>query len=951
MKLSAWRVALRVARRDALRAKGRSALVIAMIAVPVLGVTAVDVTARSTHLSAEQSADRTMGATAAYLTLQDRGMPVLQAPNPDDGSMGTGGKPTAQQRERAKEPLDQLLAAALPTGARLLPVPGSTYLPMSSAYGRITAEVQGLDLGNPLLRGMVTVLRGKAPAAPDQVAATSAFLSDAGLKLGDTTTLRGSTQPLTITAAVEFPGDLRSERVIGRPADVAALVASVAGGSGTADASSDGNPPDWLVSLPGSRSFSWADVLKANQFGFAVTSRAVLNDPPPRAEVPYDKHIGSGRSGVADSGALTVAVTVAGMALLEIVLLAGPAFAVGARRSRRQLGLVAAAGGDRSHIRAVVLGGGVVLGTVGAALGVVVGAVCVALARTPLENFVGARFGSFALQPLDLLGIVAVGLLTGLLAAIVPALQAARQSVVASLTGRGTVKPPPKRLTVLGAVAVAAGTAMALLGFGFGDRTAAITGGSMIAELGVVACTPFLVGLFGRLSRWLPLAARLALRDSTRHRGRTAPAVAAVMAAVAGAVAVVAYQGSAEAQDRAGYSASAPAGAVVFQAGGSDPAALAALPQQSAAVQRSIADLGPRGDFYTLGMPGADCGAGACSYISVDLPTDQTCPAYATDARGEPLHKYSDSEILALSRTDPRCRTERGNGGSFTDGYSVAAGDATVLRNLVGVTDPAAVKALDEGKVLVRSPRLVENGKVTLDVETSPGADDPNGTGSTKKITAPGFAVSSPVGTFTALMTPATARTLGLAATPGGSVWLPGQASTSADEQRAAAATDRIGDGTLSVERGYQSSTSAIQLALITIASAVAIAAAGIATGLAAADSQADLATLAAVGAAARIRRTLSGFQCAVIAAMGALLGSAAGLVPAEALWRVYEGGRGYSGMIYNFSTGRIDIPSNLPLDVPWGSMALIVVGLPLLAWLLAAGFTRSRMQLVRRVG
>ena len=53
-----------------------------------------------------------------------------------------------------------------------------------------------------------------------------------------------------------------------------------------------------------------------------------------------------------------VLITVVGLAMLEICLLAGPAFAVGARRSRRQLGLVGANGGERRHIRAVVLSGG-----------------------------------------------------------------------------------------------------------------------------------------------------------------------------------------------------------------------------------------------------------------------------------------------------------------------------------------------------------------------------------------------------------------------------------------------------------------------------------------------------------------------------------------------------------------------------------------------------------------
>lgn len=46
-----WVAALRIARRDAWRSKGRSALVLAMIALPIVGVSAADLTLRSAELS------------------------------------------------------------------------------------------------------------------------------------------------------------------------------------------------------------------------------------------------------------------------------------------------------------------------------------------------------------------------------------------------------------------------------------------------------------------------------------------------------------------------------------------------------------------------------------------------------------------------------------------------------------------------------------------------------------------------------------------------------------------------------------------------------------------------------------------------------------------------------------------------------------------------------------
>ena len=62
-----------------------------------------------------------------------------------------------------------------------------------------------------------------------------------------------------------------------------------------------------------------------------------------------------------------------------------------------------------------------------------------------------------------------------------------------------------------------------------------------LGELGLVLCTPSLVGLIARIGRILPLAPRIALRDAARNRAAAAPAISAVMAAVAGSVALGLY--------------------------------------------------------------------------------------------------------------------------------------------------------------------------------------------------------------------------------------------------------------------------------------------------------------------------------------------------------------------------------------------------------------------------
>ena len=66
----------------------------------------------------------------------------------------------------------------------------------------------------------------------------------------------------------------------------------------------------------------------------------------------------------------------------------------------------------------------------------------------------------------------------------------------------------------------------------------------------MILLVPVVVALLARLARRLPLVVRYALRDASRHRTRTVPAVAAVAATVAGVVALGIGVTSDEAQNR-----------------------------------------------------------------------------------------------------------------------------------------------------------------------------------------------------------------------------------------------------------------------------------------------------------------------------------------------------------------------------------------------------------------
>ncbi|MFD8317610.1 FtsX-like permease family protein [Kitasatospora purpeofusca] len=958
MKLSSWRVALRIARRDALRAKGRSALVVAMVALPVLGVAGADVVFRSADLDPGEKVVRAMGQSAAELRMLDRGGVVLQAPNPEEDFHITDASETKKENgQPAYTPEQRLsldtepgeLARRLLPGATLVPFREGPYTATSTAEGLTNVRITEADLADPVWRGRYDIVKGRAPSADHEVAASQEFLDTSGLRIGDRTAPRGlEATPYTITGVAEYPGDLRTAVLYARPGAVLDKLPSN-GTRGGVNSVSEG-VSHWLVKLPAGADVDWPKVMELNKYGFTAASRAVLLDPPARSEVPFytyqDSQGGSsGRTAFFDRTAVVVLGTVVGMALLEIVLLAGPAFAVGARRSRRQLGLLAAGGGDRAQVRAVVLGGGVVLGLTGAVVGLAGGIGLVALLRTRAEESAGQRFGHFDLQPLDLLGILLIGLITGLLAAVVPAVQASRQDVVAALTGRDNLKPPSRKLALLGLLMLGGGSALALLGAtgGFGSRSLAVLGGSAIAELGMVALTPYLVGLFGRIGRWLPLGPRLALRDSVRHRGRTAPAVAAVMAAVAGSVAVGVYVASSDEQHRREYVAAGPANSVILSSGWGAASDGSMLAQQRGAVQNSVPGLGVRADVQRVNYLG-DCRAAgqSCGRVEVALPEERQCPIWAKGRRS-----LSPEEIDRLGREDPRCKGRvitRGN--SFG---AVQSGDAALLRNLYNVTDPAAGQAIAAGKAVVFDERYVKDGKVALEL-TEPYPDGPMDEGfepASHTVTLDAVLVGgqSNVG-GTAVVSAETVHRLGLTSSDAGSVWLPDTAPADAAEQRARAALAKLSDGIeFDIERGYRSPGDLISLGLTAFAGLVALGAAGIATGLAAADSQRDLTTLAAVGAAPRIRRTLSGFQCGVIAAMGALLGAVAGIVPAVALRKVEAAGAVYPGMSLQEEAAKGIVV------FPWLNIGVTVVVLPLLAVALAALLTRSRISLLRRSG
>nr|WP_202542671.1 FtsX-like permease family protein [Streptomyces sp. SID2563] len=932
-----------------MRAKGRSALVVAMIALPVLGVTAADITYRSAELSpAEQLTAEIGSADALY---SDVGLgPIQQMP---DGNMYD----RASGKELSEEPPPVDMPAVFPKGVRAISEQ-SVSATVTTSYGIASTEITEIRTSDRMARGRIDLVGGAFPRSAGELVATEAFLESAGLRVGSDVTVTTSGKKYTITGAVELPADLDAKALYAEPGAVIAPWAALAGRDKKVPEPQPGDTR-WLVERAGEAGIGWQDVLAANKAGALVTSRQVFENPPPDSEVPLlrtNPQYASDRSYTSDATGAAL-ITVVAMALLEVVLLAGPAFAVGARRSRRQLGLLGTCGGDRSQVRAVVLGGGLVLGGVGAVAGVVTGLVLTAVFRPLIEGWAGHRFGSLALHPAELLVIAVLGLVTGLLAAFAPAIVAGRQSVLESLTGRRGVRRSSRVLPVTGACVLALGVLIAVYGGTAGNSTL-VAGGSVVAELGLLACIPVIVGLLGRLGRRLPLSPRMALRDAARNRGRTAPAVAAVMAAVAGSVAIATYMSSSLAENDYAYMPMLTKGTIALTAG--DPEAAERLPAARAAVEHDMAVTGRRADISRV-WAGSDCNVyyeddNGCGSVSLVKPAGKghTCPLDTKGAK-ELAARLSADEHRAMMRT-PACVDVHTSAGSF--GYNsdnVVVGDAALLGTYVKLDDPAAAAALKAGTPVLLNEAYAENGEVTLKAVHTYNAKDKKNRklhpGPARKTTdrlkvyiAKAEYATTPG--IRMILPQRTAERLGLHTEPYGSVYAVAHEPTEAESQRVSAAIDQAGGGLwVQTNSGPNDRDSTILLILTLFAGVVTVGAAAITTGLAKADAEADLTTLSAIGAAPRVRRSLSGFQCLVVALTGVLLGTAAGLVPAVAL-RLVDLREAMEYMRENPMES-----AYTPIVLPWATIGLLAVAVPLLAGGLAAVFTRSRVALARRAG
>lgn len=510
----AWTALLRMARRQVRRHRARSVLIVALIALPVASVTLADVLIRSNPLDARQRAESMLGnADARVRFYYDE--PIVQSLDGLRGGVNLPGfafETVGPGVPPNRRPTTAQLRSWLPRSS-LIQAERSAPALLKTKAGATTVQLTGLDLTVAATRPAFTLVAGAWSAGPAEVSFSEDLARITGLSVGDTVTLRQPAATLKLVAVLHDRYGNHHRFAAVSPATLATLVPARPAGdpNGWMD-----DPISWTVVQPGG--VSWSDVLALNRHGLLVTSRSVLLHPPPRSAVP--RHHQQQPAADASKTAVTVGLG-AGLAILQLALLAGPAFAVGARRRQHDLALIAAVGGDRGVLRRTLLAESLVLGVLASVLGCALGIGAAAASRGWWHGAVGP----LRLHPAELAGIAVLGLCSAVAGALLPARWAARLDVLAALSGRRGATRPPWRLSLLGLLAVGAG----FLGWAVGaprHEVQLILPGLALCELGVLALAP---GLLAWPAGWHPgcrwrSGSRCAMRPAAvRRRCRHSP--------------------------------------------------------------------------------------------------------------------------------------------------------------------------------------------------------------------------------------------------------------------------------------------------------------------------------------------------------------------------------------------------------------------------------------------
>jgi len=241
--------------------------------------------------------------------------------------------------------------------------------------------------------------------------------------------------------------------------------------------------------------------------------------------------------------------SVATVFLLLASLIAAAGFAVVAQRRLRQLGMLAAIGATRNHLRLVLVADGALVGTIAALCGTIAGLPVWVVVAPTLESAVGHRIDRLSVPWALIVLAVVLSVLGATAAAWWPGRTVARLPVMLALSGRPPKPRPARGAAIAAAVLIAIG--IGSLALSNRDRPPLIIAGIVATILGCLLLGPPAIRIFAGLAGRVRIAPRLALRDLARYQARSGAALAAVTLAMGIAATIVVVASAEAAKDAA----------------------------------------------------------------------------------------------------------------------------------------------------------------------------------------------------------------------------------------------------------------------------------------------------------------------------------------------------------------------------------------------------------------
>jgi putative ABC transport system permease protein len=832
MKAVEHRAAARIAWRYARKAKARTALVLFLIALPIAALVATGIVIKTVITNPGNDVIAQMGSADILIVDPPVGEDVAH------------------------------ISKALPAGTRV------DMMRQVTAYKVARGTLVTLNVIEHSVPGDISpvaaefkVFAGRVPHTVGEASLPPATARALGVRIGDTLRLDGLKHPVQIVGLSVLREDLKNNALLVGP--------------GTLNGVALDGFPGFLVDLPAGTKPS--DVFPAmdKQLHVGGIDRETLLQ---------------GR--VSDEKRLTgLSFAAAVVALFGTGMIVVTAFGVGARRQLRAHGLVAATGGEPRHVHAIVLWGGVLLGFVGSALGLIV-AVAAAYILTPHLNGVANRIIEGVRVPWWIVvGGIVLGTLASTIAALAPARQAAQISALDALAGRTPHPRAPGRLARRGGLGVLIGCGFTVIAT-FSHEWTLLAIALIVTMTGFLFAIPLLVSFVGRWSAHFPAIPRLAARQTARYGRRTGAAVAAATLALTAPIALSTLILSHSARDN--RQAIISNDQMLLNSTGSNVTELS----------------GTLIDAARAALPGSVIGR--VRYAMATLP-------YKTDA----LHP---EQPVLVSGPPQSVGARTGGAPQFTiNGGELFVGDADVLRAahaeagiplLSGDRIIAAGLPTDNGVLHLEFPSpgeaaLLVRAGVSPSAITSQ-APDGSATVNVAAISVGGgTGLGDPVPRYFIpahllkkyAMYPGLTNT-GLLRGP--------HVLTKPDIRRVKHAVSLIPGGYAQAQSDYIIDSTPMRLGMTGGAMALALIIVAVAVSLVGAESRREQAILSAVGAAPGVRRRMVGANAFLMTALAGVLAVPAGLVPI-ALILISERPR-------------------QPVPVSWAIVGMVSVGAPLIA-------------------